>query len=106
MSIASSNYTTKNLETRRIWRAINCSQGKTYGQGISKVEVNVDGEWTTVTDRKEVEPAIMTNNSKRFNLTLPTPMMSEHAVNKIGYLAENKYASDVIKKTSMCTILS
>ena len=84
-------------ETRRIWRAINRSQGKSYGQGISKVSIKVDGEWTTVTDRNKVEPAIMTNNSKRFNLTLPTPMMSKHAVKKIGYLAEKKYASEVLE---------
>ena len=84
-------------ETRRIWRAINRSQGKSHGQGISKVDIKVDGEWTTVTDCKKVEPAIMTNNSKRFNLTLPTPMMSKNAVKKIGYLAEKKYASEVLE---------
>ena len=37
----------------------------------------------------------MNSNSKRFNLTLPTPMMSKHAVKKIGYLAEKEYASDI-----------
>ena len=84
-------------ETRRMWRAINRSQGKAYDQGISKVDINVDGEWKTVTDRKEIEPTIMTNNSKRFNLTLPTQMMSKRAVKKIGYLAEKKYAFDILE---------
>ena len=50
-------------ETRRMWRAINRSQGKAYGQGISNVDINVEGEWTTVTHCKEIEPAIMTNDS-------------------------------------------
>ena len=57
----------------------------------------MEGEWKTVTDRKEVEPAIMTNNSKRFNLILPTPMISKSAVKKIGYLAEKKHAFDILE---------
>ena len=37
-------YIRRHEETRRIWRAINRSQGKSYVQGISKVDINVDGE--------------------------------------------------------------
>ena len=43
-------------------RAITRRQGKAYGQGISKVDINVDDKYKTVTDRKEVEHAIMTIN--------------------------------------------
>ena len=86
----------RNEETRNSWRAINRSKGKSFSKGISQVEMEVDGEWKTVTERNQVEPAIMANNSKRFNLTLTTPLMSRHSVNKFGYLAETADAHKLL----------
>ena len=58
-----------------------------------------DGEWTAISARDAVEPSIMNNCSKRFNLTLPTPMMSAYAVEKIGYLAEKDGAKEILNGT-------
>ena len=41
----------------------------------------------------------MDNNSKRFNLTLTTPLMSRYAVEKIGYLAEKDGATAILDGT-------
>ncbi len=84
-------------ETRRVWRAIARNQGKVRNNGISSVQVNNDGEWETITDRDEVESAIMDNNSKRFNLTSSTPLMSEYMSNKLGYLAEKDLGESIMK---------
>ena len=86
-------------ETRRSWRTINRSYGKARGKGISQVDIQKDREWITVTARDEVEPAIMDNNSKRFNLTLTTPLISRYAVEKIGYLAEKDGATAILDCT-------
>lgn len=41
----------------------------------------------------------MDNNSKHFNLTLTTPLMSRYAVEKIGYLAEKDGATAILHAT-------
>ena len=87
----------RNEETRRLWRAINRSKGKPYCLGISKIDIKIDEEWTTVTDRATVEAAIIANNSKRFSLTNHTPLMSPHAVSTIGYLAEKSTAQGILQ---------
>ena len=46
-------------ETRRSWRAINRSQGKSRNNGISAVQIKDGDEWHTVSKRDEVEPAII-----------------------------------------------
>lgn len=57
---------------------------------------DVDG-WNTVTERDDVEPAIMRNNSARFSLTAKTPLMSKYMSTRLGFLAETEYASDILK---------
>ena len=84
-------------ETRRSWRAINRSQGKLRSNGIAAVKIKDGDEWNTVTEREDVEPAIMKNNSARFSLTEKTPLMSKHMSTKLGFLAETEYASDIMK---------
>ena len=48
-------------------------------------------------EKDDVEPAIMRNNSARFNLTEKTPLMLKHMSTKLGYLAETEYASGILK---------
>ena len=63
----------KHEETRRSWRAINRSQGKSRSNGISAVQVKNGEGWETLEAKEDVEPAIMNNNSARFSLTEKTP---------------------------------
>ena len=53
--------------------------------------------WKRIDTKKEVEEAIMSNNSARFHLTDDTPMMQPDAVDKIGYLADNATAHIVME---------
>lgn len=84
-------------ESRRAWRAIAKNQGKVRNNGISSVQINNNNNWETITKRDEVEAAIMDNNSKRFNLTTSTPLMSEYMSEKLGYLAEKALGKTILK---------
>ena len=52
-------------ETRSLWRAIDKNHGKVRNNGISSVQVYMNKIWEAITDREDVEEAIMDTNSKR-----------------------------------------
>ena len=83
-------------ESRRCWRAINTSRGKKPQNGISAVDVNINGTWTRITKQDEVENAIMKNNSARFNLTVETPLMQPSVTANLGYLADSSLAQEIL----------
>ena len=60
------------------------------------MQVKNGDEWDTLEDQAAVEPAIMNNNSARFSLTEKTPLISQHMSSKLGYLADTKYAADIL----------
>ena len=65
-------------ESRRSWRSINYSHGKTRSKSISAVEVLNDGERKIISYREPAEAAIMANNSEYFHLTKSTPLISKY----------------------------
>ena len=62
--------------------------GKQSVGGLRAIEVEVDGQWQWVTDRHDMEAAIASENSSRFQLTQDTPLMSQKSAGRFGFLAE------------------
>ena len=83
-------------ETRGTWRAIHKAWGKRSQNGISSIQIQQDSEWVDVTDQKEVESAIMSNNSKRFHLAATTPLMLPYLSSKLGFLANTDYTKSIL----------
>ena len=69
------------------------------GNGIAVVEVKNEEAWEIIKDRDKVVPAIINNNSARFNLTKKNPLMSTHMPEKLDYLTETDYATNILKRT-------
>ena len=86
----------RNEECRSSWRTINSGRGKVANKGISEVEVRKGNEWKKITNREEVEQAIMENNSKRFQLAADTPLMQPHATKLLGFLSNSPFAQDIL----------
>ena len=63
---------------------------------MSPVQVQNGEDWVTLEAKEDVEPAIMNNNSARFSLTEKTPLMSKYMSDKLGYLADTDYSSDIL----------
>ena len=84
-------------ETRRSWRSINRSKGKTRSKGISSVQVKNGNDWEILNTKEDVEPTIMDENSSRFSLTENTLLMSKYMSKRLGYLANTNYASSILK---------
>ena len=61
------------------------------------MEVKIKDTWTRVEGQKEVEQAIMKNNTLRFHLASSTPMMMQQMTNKFGYLADTTAAQSIIE---------
>ena len=86
----------RNEETRRSWRSINKGRGKVLQKGISQVIIQENGQDKLLTDRQQVESAIMENNSKRFHLTDSTPFMTEPLVSEVGFLANTPFVRSIL----------
>ena len=65
-------------------------------KGISSVQIKKGGNWETITNREEVEHAIMINNSQRFHLASSTPMMQQEMTSRLGFLADTQFAEDIL----------
>ena len=60
------------------------------------MQVKNGEDWVTLEAKEDVEPAIMNNNSARFSLTEKTPLLSKHMSDKLGYLADTDYSSNIL----------
>lgn len=66
---------------------------------ITRPEGHTDTVIHTLTDRREMERACMSENKSRFNQTIHTPPMTEPLVSEFGYLADTPQAEQVLNGT-------
>jgi len=66
---------------------------------VSTVEVTENETTKQVIAQPAIEASIMENNSKRFRLTEPTPLMQPYMSNKVGYLADTPFTDSVLTGT-------
>ena len=85
--------------TRRMWSSIRQAVRKRSGGSVTRVSVNVNGEWVEQSTRDAVEGGIMLELTKRFRLTESTPLMMGQLQCDLGYLAVTDTAQEVLEGT-------
>ena len=86
-------------KSRKMWRSIRSAIKKHKGGSVTKVKVQVHGEWVERESTEDVETGIMLELTKRFRLTESTPLMTGQLCTDLGFLAITDQADAILNGT-------